>query len=208
MISLVYWRCLDRGKVFGLREGVHTRRTSEVQINARVNLDGNGIPKVNTGVKYLDHMIRTLAVHSMIDIDLNASGDLLHHICEDSAICLGEALKEALGDREGIVRFGYIRIPMDESIASASVDLVKRPNSVLDLKIDKDGVEDMPAEDIYHFIRSFTEALEVTLHMEVQYGENDHHKSEAAFKALAIALRQAVLIDSRRSSAPSAKGVL
>lgn len=191
-----------------MRKGRHIRATKEVRIRAVVNLDGSGRSKVVTGVKYLDHMITTLAVHSMIDIELKASGDLVHHVGEDSAICLGEALKQALGDRQGIVRFGYAFPPMDDSFAFASIDLARRPYCVVDLKLARGKVEDMFAEDIDHFFRSLADSLEATLHVKVQYGANDHHKSEAAFKALALALKQAVSLDPRRLSAPSAKGVL
>ena len=191
-----------------MRVGNFTRKTNEVEIVTRVNLDGTGVSNSVTGVKYLDHMLMTLAIHSMIDIELKASGDLIHHISEDSAICIGSAIKAALGDRSGIIRFGYSKVPMDDSLSFASIDLAKRPYSVIDLKLSRDGVEDMPAEDIIHFYRSFADSLEATVHLSVDYGNNDHHKSESAFKAFALALRQAVSLDSRRKTVASSKGML
>jgi len=172
------------------------------------NLDGEGRGDVDTGVRYLDHMLKTLAKHSLIDLKVKASGDLRHHIVEDVALALGESVSKALGDRSEIVRFGYATTPMDESLASVSIDLVKRPYSVIDLKIGRGHVEDMLSEDIHHFLHSFAQSLEATVHIHVEYGEDDHHKVEASFKALAIALRQASSIDPSRRSPPTVKGVM
>jgi imidazoleglycerol-phosphate dehydratase len=191
-----------------MRKGKAFRKTAEVDVSGRVNIDGNGVPKISTRISYLNHMISILAAHSLIDITLTAKGDLIHHIGEDVAICLGEAVKNALRERVGIIRFGYATVPLEDSLASASIDLAKRPYSFVELKIEKEGVEDMVAEDIYHFLRSFAYALEATIHIKVLYGENDHHKVEAAFKALALALRQAMTVDIRRKGAPSTKGVM
>ncbi|MEM1525374.1 MAG: imidazoleglycerol-phosphate dehydratase HisB [Nitrososphaerales archaeon] len=191
-----------------MRIGRVKRETRETKVLIELNVDGNGIAEVNTGINYFDHLIKTIATHSLFDIKLEAKGDLQHHIIEDVAICLGESLNKALGDREGIVRFGYAIIPMDESLAYACVDLVRRPFCVFDLKIEKEGIENVPREDIYHFIQSFAFSLQATIHLHVQYGNNDHHKVEAAFKALALALRQAVMIDLKRKDIPSSKGVM
>jgi imidazoleglycerol-phosphate dehydratase len=191
-----------------MRKGKAFRRTTEVEVAGKVNIDGNGISKISTQVSYLNHMINILAAHSLIDITLTAKGDLIHHIGEDVAICLGEALKNSLREREGIIRFGHATAPLEDSLASASIDLAKRPYSFVELKIEKEGVEDMVAEDIYHFLRSLAYALEATIHIKVLYGENDHHKIEAAFKAFALALRQAVTVDVRRKGPPSTKGVM
>jgi len=191
-----------------LREAQFERKTSETEVKVRVNLDGKGKSSASTGLKFLDHMIKTLSTHSLIDISITAKGDLKHHLIEDVAIGLGEALKNALGNREGINRFGSSIVPMDCSLAIAAIDLVKRPYSVIDLKIEGKAVEDMKTEDIYHFLKSLSSSLEANLHLQVQYGSNDHHKIEAAFKALALSLRQATSIDLKRKGIPSAKGAI
>jgi len=191
-----------------LREGQFERKTSETEVKVRVNPDGEGKSSVKTGLKFLDHMIKTLSTHSLIDITITAKGDLKHHLVEDIAIGLGEALKNALGNREGINRFGSSMVPMDCSLAISAIDLVKRPYSVIDLKIEGKIIEDMKAEDIYHFLKSLSSSLEANLHLQVQYGSNDHHKIEAAFKALALSLRHATSIDQRRKGIPSAKGAI
>lgn len=185
-----------------------TRETRETQIFVQVNVDGSGQHHVDTDVKFLTHMIELLATHSLFDITIRARGDLVHHLVEDVALTLGQALNQALGDRVGIVRFGWAMVPLDESLASASVDLARRPYHVIDLQIDRNGVEDMAREDIYHFTRSLATAMEATIHIIVQHGDNDHHKIESGIKALALALRQAVSHDPRRSGVPSSKGVI
>jgi len=185
-----------------------TRTTKETQITVKLNIYGKGSSKVNTGINYLDHMITSLSFHSMIDIDLNAKGDFIHHVAEDVGITLGECLGKALGDRKGINRFGSAIVPMDDSSASVNIDLAKRPYSVVNLKIEKDGVEDMVREDIEHFVRSLATALQSNIHINVQYGENDHHKTEAAFKALALSLRMAMKLDPQRMGTPSSKGMI
>jgi imidazoleglycerol-phosphate dehydratase len=184
------------------------RKTKETEVKAKVNLDGEGKVTVNTGVAFLDHLITSLATHSLIDIEASVKGDLAHHSIEDLAIGLGEALNKALGTREGITRFGNAAAPMDCSLAFAAVDLVKRPYFKIDLKLRGKKVEDMPTEDINHFYESLTTALQANVHMLVEYGSNDHHKAEAATKALALSLRQAVAIDPRRKGVPSSKGVI
>ncbi len=191
-----------------MRIGEVSRRTSETDIHVKVDLDGTGVADVGTGVKFLDHMLKSLATHSLIDITVQAVGDLTHHILEDVAICLGEALLKALGDAKGIRRFGYAIVPMDCSLAFAAVDLSRRPYVKVDLKLRGKKVEDMPCENIIHFIESLAAALRANVHVWVQYGSNDHHKVEAAFKALALSLRQAVSIDPRRRGVPSSKGVI
>ena len=189
-----------------MRKAKIVRKTKETNITAEVNVDGIGDAKVETGIKFLDHMIASIAKHSMIDIKLQGKGDLVHHLVEDVGITLGEALGKALGNRAGIARFGSAYVPMDDSLAYAAIDLAKRPYSVLELKIDKDGIEDIPAEDIYHFLQSLATALQANIHVIVQYGQNDHHKVEAGFKALALSLKQACTVDARRKGLPSLKG--
>jgi imidazoleglycerol-phosphate dehydratase len=184
------------------------RKTKETEVSVKVNLDGEGKADVNTGVPFLDHMVTSLATHSMIDIAAKVTGDLRHHSVEDLAIGLGEALNKALGTRESIARFGYAAAPMDCSLAFAAVDLVKRPYFKVDLKLRGKKIEDMPTEDINHFFESLATSLCANVHVFVQYGSNDHHKAEAAVKALALSLRQAMALDPRRKGVPSSKGVI
>jgi len=184
------------------------RKTRETEVRVKVNLDAEGKANVNTGVSFLDHLITSLATHSLIDITATVKGDLRHHAVEDLAICLGEALNKALGNREGIIRFGNATAPMDCSLAFAAVDLVKRPYFKIDLKLRGKKIEDMPTEDINHFLETLATSLQANVHVFVQYGSNDHHKAEAAVKALALSLRQAVALDPRRKGVPSSKGVI
>ena len=184
------------------------RKTKETEVKVKVNLDGSGKVEVKTGVSFLDHMVTSMATHSMIDITAEVTGDLRHHSVEDLAIGLGEALSKALGTREGIARFGYAAAPMDCSLAFAAVDLVKRPYFKIDLKLRGKKIEDMPTEDINHFFESLATSLCANVHVYIQYGSNDHHKAEAAVKALALSLRQAVAMDPRRKGVPSSKGVI
>jgi len=191
-----------------MRSAEVTRKTKETEVKAKVNLDGEGKAAIDSGVPFLDHMLTSLATHSLIDIEASVKGDLVHHSVEDLAIGIGEALNKALGTREGITRFGNAAAPMDCSLAFASVDLVKRPYFKIDLKFKGRKVEEMQTEDINHFYESLTNSLQANVHMFVMYGSNDHHKAEAATKALALSLRQAVTMDPRRKGVPSSKGVI
>ena len=184
------------------------RKTRETEVTIKVNLDGEGKTEIDSGLSFLNHLLTSLATHSLIDVTAKVTGDLKHHASEDLAICLGEALNKALGNREGITRFGYAAVPMDCSLAFAAVDLVKRPYAKVDLKLRGKKIEDMPTEDIYHFLETLTTALVANVHVWVEYGSNDHHKAEAAFKALALSLKQAVAMDPRRKGVPSSKGVI
>jgi len=190
------------------RTGSVVRTTRETKVDARVDIDGTGKATVKTTIPFLDHLLVTLATHSLMDIQVDASGDLAHHVVEDVAITLGEAMSKALGERDGITRFGWALVPMDEALALASVDLARRPFSSVDLKIANPSNEGLKSEDIAHFANSLAESLEASLHLRVQYGANDHHNVEAAFKALALSLRQACAIDVRRSGPPSSKGAV
>ena len=184
------------------------RKTRETEVKVKVNLDGEGKADVKTGMCFLDHMVTSFATHSLIDLTAKVTGDLKHHSVEDLAICLGEAVNKALGTREGLTRFGYAAAPMDCSLAFAAVDLVKRPYFKIDLKLRGKKVEDMATEDINHFFQSFATSLAANVHLFTQYGSNDHHKAEAAVKALALSLRQAVALDPKRKDVPSSKGVI
>jgi imidazoleglycerol-phosphate dehydratase len=191
-----------------MRSAEVTRKTKETEVKVKVNLDGEGKAAIDSGVPFLDHMLTSLATHSLIDIEASVKGDLVHHSVEDLAIGIGEALNKALGTREGITRFGNAAAPMDCSLAFASVDLVKRPYFKIDLKFKGRKVEEMQTEDINHFYESLTNSLQANVHMFVMYGSNDHHKAEASTKALALSLRQAVTMDPRRKGVPSSKGVI
>jgi imidazoleglycerol-phosphate dehydratase len=184
------------------------RKTRETEVLVKVNLDSEGKADIDTGVPFLNHLMTSLATHSLVDITAKVKGDLKHHAVEDLAICLGEALSKALGSREGINRFGYAAVPMDCSLAFSAVDLVKRPYSKIDLKLRGKKVEDMPSEDICHFLETLATSLSANIHIWVEYGSNDHHKAEAAIKALALSLKQAVALDPRRKGIPSSKGVI
>jgi len=189
-----------------VRDAEFTRETRETRISVRLNLDGEGKVDTNTGVAFLDHMIRTLGVHSRIDLKIEASGDLKHHVIEDVGICLGEAMRRALGESLGISRFGYAIVPMDDALAVAAVDLVTRPYAKIDLTMASDSLEDITKEDLLHFLETFITSIKATIHINVQYGVNDHHKVEAAMKALALSLRQAVALSPGSKTVPSAKG--
>jgi imidazoleglycerol-phosphate dehydratase len=190
------------------RIGNSVRTTKETKVKVSVEIDGSGESIVKSGVPLVDHLIVTLATHSLMNIQVEAAGDLVHHVVEDAAIVLGAAISEALGNRNGIMRFGYALVPMDEALAIASVDLVRRSSSCVDLKITGPHIEEVSSQDLTHFLSSLATSLEATLHVRVQYGENDHHKVEAAFKALALSLRQACTVDASRSGPPSSKGAL
>lgn len=184
------------------------RKTKETEVTVKVELDGEGKVEADTGVSFFDHLLTSFATHSLINVNAKVKGDLKHHAIEDLAIGLGEALCKALGNREGITRFGYAAVPMDDSLAFAAVDLVKRPYSVINLKLRGKKVEDMATEDITHFFETLATSLSANVHVWTEYGGNDHHKAEAAIKALALSLKQAVAMDPRRKGVPSSKGVI
>jgi len=191
------------------REAKLERKTAEVEISVWVNLDGKGEAYVDTGVKFLDHLLVTIAKHALFDLTVKAKGDLKHHVCEDVALVLGEAISKALRDRRGIRRFGFAYVPMDDSLARAAVDLGGRPYICLDLLVDQPQVEDIRVEDFKQFFASLAQTSKSNIHLAVIYGENSHHKIEAAAKALAIALKDATSLEPRRENAvPSAKGVI
>ncbi len=192
-----------------MREVVTERETAEVKISVKLDLDGKGRAEVDTGNRFLNHLLTTLAKHSLMDIEVKASGDLKHHLAEDVALTLGEAIGKALGDKRGIKRFGAAHVPMDDSLARAVVDLGGRPYINMDLKIDSTEVEDLKTEDIEHFFMSLAQSSKLNIHIATLYGTNSHHKIEAATKALALALREACSPEPRISNIiPSTKGEL
>lgn len=185
------------------------RATSEVSITGSLDLDGSGVSEIGTGLGFLDHMLGTLAKHGRFDLALRASGDTAvddHHTVEDCAIVLGRALDRSLGDRSGIARFGYAYAPLDESLSRAVVDLSGRPWAEISIAFDRDVVGAVATENIVHFLRSFAMEGRMALHVDLIRGDNDHHKAESAFKAVAMALRAAVSADG--GGIPSTKGTL
>ena len=191
-----------------MRTGRSERKTRETHVTVELDIDGSGKSEVRTPIKFLSHMLTSLSTHSLIDLKVESQGDLKHHIVEDTALVLGSALREALETEDRVHRFGYAMVPMDCSLASCAVDVGNRPYSVVDIETEGAVIEDMAAEDIRHFFESLAVSLRANIHVRVEYGGNDHHKAEAAFKALALSLRQALSVDPRRTTAPSSKGVL
>ena len=190
------------------RKSSINRQTKETSITVSVNLDGTGKTSINTGINFIDHLIVSFGKHSMMDLNVNAKSNdkIEHHLIEDTAITIGLAIDKALGNRSGITRFSYASVPMDESLAEASIDLVKRPFWKLILLIKRNKIEDVSKEDLEHFFQSLLQNLNSCIHLTVKYGENDHHKVEAAIKSLAVALRTAASIDKKQKGIPSTKG--
>ena len=188
------------------------RNTKETQISVTVNLDGTGVYNVSTGIGFLDHMLEQLSRHSLMDLDVQAKGDLHidgHHTTEDCGIAIGEAVKQALGDRAGITRYGSALCPLDEALTRAVVDCSNRPYLVWKVGFSRPKVGDFDTELFREWFQAFAQAAGLTLHVENFYGENNHHIIESSYKALARALRQAVTIDARAAdSVPSTKGPL
>ena len=188
------------------------RNTKETRITGRVDLDGSGAAEVSTGIGFLDHMLDQLAKHSLMDISLQAKGDLhidFHHTTEDTGYVIGAALSKALGDRAGIQRYGSAMIPFDETLTRVSVDVSNRPYLVWRVNFSRPKLGEMDTELFKEWFQAFAQSAGVTLHIENLYGENNHHIVESCFKGLARALRQAVEIDPRRAGAvPSTKGTL
>ena len=194
------------------RSATIERRTKETSISATVDLDGTGAYAVKTGVGFLDHMIEQLARHSLIDITLTAKGDLhidQHHTTEDSGIVLGQAVARALGDKQGIARYGAAYLPMDETLTRVAIDVSGRPYLVWKVAFTRSKIGEMDTELFREWFQAFAQHAEITLHVETLYGENSHHVAETCYKALARALRQAVAIDERQAGrVPSTKGQL
>jgi imidazoleglycerol-phosphate dehydratase len=187
-----------------------TRATRETTIRVTLDLDGTGKTDVKTGIGFLDHLLDALGRHARFDLALTCEGDLQvddHHTAEDCALAIGEALDQALGERRGVNRFGWALAPLDEALARAVVDLSGRPFCDLALDLRRDGIGGLSCENIPHVLRSLATASRMTLHVDVLKGENDHHRAEAAFKATALALRQAVA-RSGFDDVPSTKGTL
>ena len=194
------------------RRAIIRRKTNETDIRLGLNLDGRGISRVSTGIRFFDHMLDLVARHSGFDLALHAKGDLdvdQHHTVEDTGIALGEAVLKALGDKLGILRAGYFLMPMDETLVAAAVDLGGRPYCVCKVKISAKRVGDFQTELTEDFFQGFAQAARANVHLRVLYGRSSHHQVEALFKAFARALRFAVSRDKRlRHVLPSTKGLL
>ena len=194
------------------RTGTIERNTHETDIFAEVDLDGTGAYEVSTGIGFLDHMIEQFSRHSLIDLKLRVKGDLhvdQHHTAEDSAIAVGQAIAKALGDKGGIVRYGEAHAPMDETLARVALDISGRPYLVWNAEFTVERLGEFDTELFKHWFHSLSDSAGLTLHADIIRGENNHHKAEALFKALARAMRNAVAIDPRKGGAvPSTKGML
>ena len=191
------------------RTAAFERKTAETSVRVRLSLDGDGQGAVHTGVPFLDHLLTALARHAGIDLELTADGDLAvddHHTVEDTAIGLGKAVDQALGDRAGIARFGHAYAPLDEALVRAVVDLSGRPFARIDLPWRRPVIGGLALENCAHWLSTFATSARLCLHLDCLRGENDHHKCEAAFKAFALALR--IAVRRRGVGVPSTKGVL
>ncbi|HEV2419271.1 MAG TPA: imidazoleglycerol-phosphate dehydratase HisB [Terriglobia bacterium] len=188
------------------------RKTAETDIRARLNLDGQGRYRITTGIRFLDHMLELFTRHGGFDLDLKAKGDLdvdQHHTVEDAGLVLGEAVRQALGDKKGINRAGYFVMPMDETLGLAAIDLSGRPYLVMNAPIRARMVGDLQSELVEDFFQAFTSSARANVHLKIAYGRSSHHAVEALFKALARALRYACSRDPRlKQLLPSTKGLL
>jgi imidazoleglycerol-phosphate dehydratase len=200
-----------RPKEIVMRQAHIERSTKETQIKLHLNLDGRGQVQINTGIGFLDHMLTLFAGHGLFDLTVEAKGDLEideHHTAEDTMICLGKALDQALGDRRGIVRTAHSYVPMDEALALVAVDLGGRAYCVFEADFITPRLGQLGTDLIFHLFETLAIQARMNLHAKVFYGRNDHHKVEALFKALARALDAATTVDPRRQDVPSTKGTL
>ncbi|MFM9961595.1 MAG: imidazoleglycerol-phosphate dehydratase HisB [Planctomycetaceae bacterium] len=187
------------------------RQTAETTIDLSLDLDGTGQAQINTGVGFFDHMLTLLAKHSLIDLTVTAKGDLHvdhHHTVEDTGICLGKALAEALGDKKGIVRYGSLALPMEETLVTSAVDLSGRMAFVFRVDFPTEKIGEFDTQLVSVFWEAVAANALMNLHLVLHHGQNSHHISEACFKGTARALRQAVVIDPRQTGVPSSKGTL
>lgn len=195
-----------------MRSAAITRNTTETRITAKLRLEGRGRHKIDTGIRFLDHMLELVARHGAFDLELAVKGDLdvdQHHSVEDAGIVLGEAVAAAVGNKRGINRAGYFIMPMDETLAVAAIDLSGRPHAVINLRTRARLVGDLQTELVQDFFEGFAAAARANVHLQVMYGRSSHHQIEAVFKAFARALRFAVSKDRQlRNALPSTKGLL
>lgn len=194
-----------------MRSATNERKTLETEVKVSLNLDGDGKKNISTGIKFFDHMLEQLAAHGNFDLDISVTSHDkdTHHVIEDVAITLGDTFKKALGDKKGIRRYGKMLLPMDEALALVAIDLSGRPYSNVDAQIDEERVSDFETVLLKHFFNSFSVANLCTIHINLMYGEDTHHKIEAIFKSFARALKEACSIDpDNKDKVPSTKGIL
>lgn len=207
-LATTSWDTISRFLTFK-RQAIVTRETNETAITVSINLDGGGKSTVKTGLGFFDHMLDQVAYHGMFDLEITCKGDLHideHHTIEDTALALGEAVRKALGAKAGIYRYGFV-LPMDESLATVSIDFSGRPWLVWNASFQREKIGEMPTEMFMHFFKSFSDASGATLNIEAT-GTNEHHKIEAIFKGFGRAMRWAVSMDPKRDEVPSTKGIL
>ncbi len=194
-----------------MRKGTIQRKTTETDVSVEVNLDGNGAGCIDTEVPFLDHMLNLFARHGLIDLTIRSKGDTAvddHHLVEDIGICLGKAVKKALGDRKGISRYGSAVVPMDESLCSVAMDLSGRPYLIWRADLGAQRIGEFDPALLREFFKSFSDHSGITLHINLIYGTNGHHMAEAIFKAFARAFREAIAMDGRVEGVLSTKGSL
>ena len=209
VLETTEWQPIYEYLKMGRRYVAHDRNTNETKISIKLNLDGTGTTQINTGLNFFDHMLDQLGRHSGIDLAIEARGDLQideHHTIEDTAIALGETINKALGDKKGIARYGFA-LPMDDALAQVAIDFGGRPWLVWDANFTREKIGDMPTEMFYHFFKSFADAARCNLNIQVT-GDNEHHKIESIFKALAKSIKMAVKRDAGNMQLPSTKGTL
>jgi len=191
-----------------MRIGKVSRKTKETSVEVSINLDGSGRASVNTGIKFLDHLLSSFAKHGCFDLAIKARGDLKHHVAEDVMIALGRALERAMSTKAGIRRMGDAIVPMDDALVLAAADLSGRAYSEIEAKFAKKRLDDLSSDLIEHLLQTIAINGKLNLHVRVLRGRNDHHKAEAIFKALGVALAEAVSKEPRRKGIPSTKGVI
>ncbi len=194
-----------------IRKASIERKTRETQVSCTLNLDGTGAYEVSTRIRFLDHMLELFSKHSLVDLSLDAKGDVDvddHHTVEDVGVVIGKCVDKALGDKAGINRYGSAHVPMDDSLARCVVDLSGRGYCVFNAEFSRAKINDLSSEMIEHFFRSLAENLKANVHIELLYGKNNHHRAEAIFKSFALALRDAVSKNPRVTGVQSTKGSL
>ena len=193
------------------REAEIKRKTKETEVVLKIDLDGSGRHSIKTGIPFLDHMLSLLAYHSSMDFSLKAKGDIRvdpHHTVEDVGICLGDAVRQALGDGKGIQRYGMAMVPMDETLSSVALDLSMRPTLVFHMQMKRTRIGTFDVDLVEEFFKAFCNHGGITLHVNLMYGRNTHHMVESLFKGVGRALKSAVSLDARSGRVPSTKGLL
>lgn len=188
-----------------MREGEIQRKTKETTINVKIGLGGEGKAKVKTGIRFFDHLLKSFAKHGRFDIEVNSKGDFEHHIAEDTMIAMGKALDEALGDKKGIRRMGDAIVPMEDSLALVAIDIGGRVYSEVEVDFTKKRLDDLSSDLLVHLLETLASNGKLNLHVKLMRGDNDHHKAEAIFKALGVALSEAVSLTGSKEI-PSIKG--